>query len=56
VYHIFNNKLIKQKLSRIHSNGIIRGPFAKFVYSPYYAESELCGGAMTVSFSQYFSW
>jgi hypothetical protein len=31
----------------------IRGPFAKFAYSPYYSESELCGGAVTVSFSKY---
>jgi hypothetical protein len=28
----------------------IRGPFAKFVDSPYYSELELCGGAVTVSF------
>jgi hypothetical protein len=34
----------------------IRGPFAKFVDSPYYSESELCGGAVTVSFSKYLSW
>jgi hypothetical protein len=27
-----------------------RGPFEKFVDSSYYCESELCGGAMTVSF------
>jgi hypothetical protein len=32
-------------LRKIH----LRGPFAKFVDSPYYSESELCGGAMTVS-------
>jgi hypothetical protein len=31
----------------------IRGPFEKFVDSPYYCESELCGGAVTVSFSKY---
>jgi hypothetical protein len=31
----------------------IRGPFEKFVDPPYYSESELCGGAMTVSFSKY---
>jgi hypothetical protein len=31
----------------------IRGPFEKFVDSPYYSESELCGGAVTVSFSKY---
>jgi hypothetical protein len=34
----------------------IRGPFAKFVDSPYYAESELRGGAVTVSFSKYLPW
>jgi hypothetical protein len=28
----------------------VRGPFEKFVDSPYYFESELCGGAVTVSF------
>jgi hypothetical protein len=28
----------------------IRGPFAKFVGSPYYSESERCGGAVTVFF------
>jgi hypothetical protein len=27
----------------------VRGPFAKFVDSPYYSESELRGGAVTVS-------
>jgi hypothetical protein len=31
----------------------IRGPFARFVDSPYYSESELCEGAVTVSFSKY---
>jgi hypothetical protein len=34
----------------------IRGPFAKLVDSPYYSESELCGGAVTVSFSKYLRW
>jgi hypothetical protein len=28
----------------------IRGPFEKFVDSPYYSESELCGGVVTVFF------
>jgi hypothetical protein len=28
----------------------LRGPFEKFVDSLYYSESELCGGAVTVSF------
>jgi hypothetical protein len=32
----------------------IRGLFAKFVDSLYYSESELCGGAVTVSFSNNF--
>jgi hypothetical protein len=33
-----------------------RGPFAKFVDSLYYSESELYGGAVTVSFSKYLHW
>jgi hypothetical protein len=28
----------------------IREPFAKFVDSPHYSESEICGGAVMVSF------
>jgi hypothetical protein len=31
----------------------IRGPFVKFVDAPYYTESELREGAVTVSFSKY---
>jgi len=31
-------------------------PSANFVDSPYYSESELCGGAVTVSFSKYLHW
>jgi hypothetical protein len=34
----------------------LRGPFEKFMDSPYYSESELCGGAVTVSFSKYITW
>jgi hypothetical protein len=34
----------------------LRGPFANFVDSPYYFESELRGGAVTVSFSKYLPW
>jgi hypothetical protein len=34
----------------------LRGPFEKFVDSPYYSESELCGGAVTTSFSKYLPW
>jgi len=33
----------------IQGNAIIRGSFEKFVDSYYYSESELCGGAVTVS-------
>jgi hypothetical protein len=34
----------------------VRGPFEKFVDLLYFSESELCGGAVTVSFSKYFLW
>jgi hypothetical protein len=33
-----------------------RGPIENFVQSPYYSESELCGGMMTVSFPKYLPW
>jgi hypothetical protein len=33
-----------------------RGPFEKLVDSPCYSESELYGGAVTVSFSMYLPW
>jgi hypothetical protein len=33
-----------------------REPFEKLLESPYYSESELCGGAVTVSFSKYLPW
>jgi len=33
-----------------------RGPFEKFMDSPYYSESELCGSAVTVSFPKYLPW
>jgi hypothetical protein len=34
----------------------VRGPFVKFVDSPYSSESELCGDAVTASFSKYVPW
>jgi hypothetical protein len=34
----------------------VRGTFEKFVDSPYYSESELRGGAVTVCFSKYLPW
>jgi hypothetical protein len=36
--------------------GYLRGPFAKFVDSPSYSESNLCGVGVTVSFSKYHPW
>jgi hypothetical protein len=33
-----------------------RGPFEKFEDSPYHSGSELCEGAVTVSFSKYLPW
>jgi hypothetical protein len=38
------------------SEVVIRGLLEKFVGSPYYSESELCGCAVTVSFSKYLPW
>jgi hypothetical protein len=35
-------------LSVCHLFVYVRGPFGKFVNSPYYSESEICGGAVTV--------
>jgi hypothetical protein len=34
----------------------VRGPFAKFMDSPYYYDSVLCGVVVTVSFSKYLPW
>jgi hypothetical protein len=42
---------LKKAQGQLYLTLHIRGPFAKFVDSPYYSESELCGGAVTVSFS-----
>jgi hypothetical protein len=41
---------------RFPAEANIRRPFEKFVDSPYYSESELRGGAVTVSFSKYLPW
>jgi hypothetical protein len=38
------------------SRSFVRDPFAKFLDSPCNSESELCGGAVTVSFSKYLPW
>jgi hypothetical protein len=34
----------------------LSGPFVKFLDSPYYSKSELCGGVVTVSFLKYLLW
>jgi hypothetical protein len=34
----------------------VQGTFEKLVDSTFYSESELCGGAVTVSFSKYLPW
>jgi hypothetical protein len=48
--------LLPVALASLCNSVSVRGPFAKFVDSPYYSESELCGGAVTVSFSKYLPW
>jgi hypothetical protein len=40
----------------LHRMPDLREPFEKFVDSPSYFEPELCGGAVTVSFSKYLPW
>jgi hypothetical protein len=46
----------KQWSGSKHRENYVRELFAKFVDSPYYSESELCGGVVTVSFSTYLPW
>jgi len=49
--YLFDSDEIKLTSSKRHEgNEILRGPFEKFVDSPYFSESELFGGAVTVSF------
>jgi hypothetical protein len=45
-----------QTLKQVHLLSKVREPFENFVDSPYYSESELCGRAMTASFSKYLPW
>jgi hypothetical protein len=49
-------KYIASSLFISQTSHEIRRPFEKFVDSPYYSESEICGGAVTVSFSKYLPW
>jgi hypothetical protein len=51
-----SNRAMVEDPDFLSDASFIRVPFAKFVDSPYYSESELCGGAVTVSFSKYLPW
>jgi hypothetical protein len=46
----------EKSCSQKYDENKIREPFEKFVDSPYFSESELCRGAVTVSFSKYLLW
>jgi hypothetical protein len=60
VTHVTPHKSIshsqRAQLATLSLSNEIRVPFEKFVDSPYYSESELYGGAVTVSFSKYLPW
>jgi hypothetical protein len=46
----------ERKLSALEQAIMYEGRFSKFVDSPYYSESELCGGAVTVCFPKHLPW
>jgi hypothetical protein len=52
MHEVYSNSCIKPRRLQISR----RGPFAKSVNSIYYSESELCEGAVTVSFSTHLPW
>jgi hypothetical protein len=56
IYFLSNLSKTFPHTNNTHITQQIRGPFAKFVDSPYYTDSELCEGAVTVSFSKYHPW
>jgi hypothetical protein len=51
-YPVASGSAIGDLHAYIKARAHIGGPFEKFLYS----ESELCGGAVTVSFSKYLPW
>jgi hypothetical protein len=54
-----SEQITEEKISHtlpLKDSVLMRGPFEKFVASPYHSESKLCGGAVTVSFSKYLTW
>jgi hypothetical protein len=53
---MWKQESVKEDAKAIPRSKNIRGLFAKFVDSHYYYESELCGGAVTVSSSKYLPW
>jgi hypothetical protein len=55
-YHFCFYQLCTTRHKHARIKTLTRWPFAKFVNSPYYSESKLCRGAVTVSFSKYLSW
>jgi hypothetical protein len=54
--HVTITGLVKTQVRADDAHKKILGPFAEFVDSPSYSQSELCGGAVTVSFSKYLPW
>jgi hypothetical protein len=48
-----SSKNLNIKIKNTTISLVLRGPFEKFVDSPYYSESKICGGTVTVSFSKY---
>jgi hypothetical protein len=51
-----NNDLHGDNAAHVGWSTYLRGSFEKFVDSTYYSESELYGGAVTVSLSKYLPW
>jgi hypothetical protein len=58
VYYVHLTRLIAREDFNLNkpSRLALQGLFAKFVNSPYYPESEICGDVVTVSFLKYLPW
>jgi hypothetical protein len=54
--NVFDGDLILSRVTIIMHVLYIREQLEKLGYSPYYSKSELCGGAVTASFSKYLAW
>jgi hypothetical protein len=55
-FYTFYKKTYWECSIYFHNKYVSTRAFEKFVDSPYYSESELCGSAVTVSFSKYLPW